>query len=60
MMNLVAIGGFLIVDSDSGTSPLIVRRYQYDDGNKKYVLTAKTSFADFIRSVKNQFGKPAR
>jgi hypothetical protein len=53
-------GGFLIVDSDSGTSPLIVRRYQYDDSGKKYVLTGKTSFADFIRSVKNQFARPAR
>src|SRR5712664_2551233 len=27
--------GFLIVDSESGTSPLVVRRYQYDDGSKK-------------------------
>lgn len=53
-------GGFLVVDSDSGTSPLVVRRYQYDDGSKKYVLTGKTSFADFIRSVNNQFGRPAR
>src|SRR5258707_9881158 len=51
-------GGFLVVDSDSGTSPLVVRRYQYDDGSKKYVLTGRKSFADFIRSVKNQFGKP--
>lgn len=53
-------GGFLIVDSESGTSPLVVRRYQYDDSSQKYVLTGKTSFAEFIRSVKNQFGRPVR
>jgi len=47
--------GFLIVDSESGTSPLIVRRYQYDDQSKKYVLTGKASFSEFIRSVKSQF-----
>ncbi|MGH9871718.1 MAG: hypothetical protein ACRD9S_04535 [Pyrinomonadaceae bacterium] len=52
--------GFLIVDSESGTSPLVVRRYQYDDRSKKYVLTGKTSFSEFIRSVKTQFGKPAK
>jgi hypothetical protein len=48
--------GFLIVDSESGTSPLVVRRYQYDDRSKKYVLTGKTPFSEFIRSVKAQFG----
>ncbi len=52
--------GFLIVDSESGTNPLVVRRYQYDDGSKKYVLTGKTSFAEFVHSVKNQFGRPAK
>ena len=47
--------GFLIIDSDSGTSPLVARRYQYDDRNEKYVLTGTTAFADLIRSVKGQF-----
>jgi len=48
--------GFLIVDSESGTSPLVVRRYQYDDRSKKYVLTGKAPFSEFIRSVKAPFG----
>jgi hypothetical protein len=52
--------GFLIVDSESGTSPLIVRRYQYDDRSKKYVVTGEASFSEFIRSVKAQFGKAKR
>jgi hypothetical protein len=52
--------GFLIVDSESGTSPLVVKRYQYDDRSKKYVLTGKAPFSEFIRSVKAQFGKPAK
>jgi len=49
--------GFLIVDSESGSSPLVVRRYQYDERSKKYVLTGEASLSEFIRSVKAQFGK---
>jgi hypothetical protein len=49
--------GFLIVDSESGSSPLVVRRYQYDEHSKKYVLAGEASFSEFIRSVKAQFGK---
>jgi hypothetical protein len=52
--------GFLIIDSESGTSPLIVRRYQYDDRNKKYVLTGQAPFAELNHSVKAQFERAAK
>jgi hypothetical protein len=51
--------GFLIVDSGSSTSPLVARRYEYDDKNEKYMLTGTTAFADLIRSVKDQFREKA-
>jgi hypothetical protein len=52
--------GFLIIDSESGTSPLVARRYQYDEGSKKYALTGTAPFSQFIHSVKAQFVKPVR
>ena len=52
--------GFLIVDSESGTSPLVVKRYQYDDHNKKYMLTGTAQFSELIRSIKAQFRRAAK
>lgn len=52
--------GFLIVDAEHATDPLEVRRYQYSDEKKKYVLTGRTSFSEFTRSIQTQFKKAAK
>lgn len=52
--------GFLIVDAEHATDPLKVRRYQYSDEKKKYVLTGKTGFSEFMRSIEMQFKKAGK
>ncbi len=51
--------GFLIVDAESGTAPLKVRRYEYSEEKKVFVLTGKTIFSQFLRSVQAPFNKVA-
>jgi len=49
--------GFLIVDAEHATDALEIARYEYSMEKKEFVMTGKTNFAQFMKSVRGQFQK---